>query len=370
MSWVRRFVLRWETGLAVLIALVTLVGQAVDHDLISSYNLQTTALNSVVLLCLAFGLAPVIMTSDIDLSVVGTLALVGVVMGDLFAHGVGTWLAVAIGLAIALLCGMVNGLLVVLLDLPALAVTLGTLGAYTGGSFLILKGLAITTFPSVIVSLGSSNVTGTQIPVPIVVLAVIGVALTYLIHFTVFGKSVFAVGGNRRAALFSGIPVDRVRILTFLVSGLLAGVAGLLFLGNYQTAQAGMGASELLPAVTAVILGGVSAYGGTGTIPGVALAAVLLALLQSALGLHGLSGEGQTMAVGALLIIAIGTPPVTRSIRDWNRRRSARSSSVADALAGRREKGELLISPGEAGVQPPAGGSADLSLGGLYETKA
>lgn len=345
MSWARRYLLRWEIGLVVLIAVVVILGQAADHDLISSYNLQTTALNSVVLLCLAFGLAPVIMTSDIDLSVVGTLALVGVTIGDLFANGVATWLAVAIGLAIALLCGVVNGLLVVMFDLPALAVTLGTLGAYTGASFLILKGLAITTFPSVIVSLGSANVTGTQIPVPVVVLAVIAILLTYLMHFTVFGKSVFAVGGNRRAALFSGIAVNRVRIVTFVISGFLAGVAGLLFLGNYETAQAGMGASELLPAVTAVILGGVSAYGGTGTIPGVALAAVLLALLQSALGLHGWSGEGQTMAIGGMLIIAIGTPPVARSVRDWSRRRSARTAQGADSFASRLEKGEMLSQP-------------------------
>jgi len=333
MSNVRRYLVNWEAGLIVLIFVVLIGGQAIDHDLISSFNLQTTALNNVVLLCLAFGLAPVIMTSDIDLSVVGTLALSGVVMGDLFAHGMNTWLAVAIGLVIALLCGLINGVLVVLFDLPALAVTLGTMGAYTGVSFLILKGLAITTFPNVIVSIGSSNITGTQIPFAVGVLAVIGVVMTYLLHFTAFGRSVFAIGGNRRAALYSGISVNRIRITTFVISGFLAGVAGLLFLGNYQTAQAGMGASELLPAVTAVILGGVSAYGGTGTVPGVALAAILLALLQSALGLHGLSGEGQTMAIGILLIIAIGTPSLARLIQDWKRRRQPIVSKIATSGA-------------------------------------
>jgi len=337
MSNVRRYVVNWEAGLIVLIVVVLVGGQAVDHDLISSFNLQTTALNNVVLLCLAFGLAPVIMTSDIDLSVVGTLALSGVVMGDLFAHGMNTWLAVAIGLVIALVCGLINGVLVVLFDLPALAVTLGTMGAYTGVSFLILKGLAITTFPNVIVSIGSSNITGTQIPFAVGVLAVIGVVMTYLLHFTAFGRSVFAIGGNRKAALYSGISVNRIRITTFVISGFLAGVAGLLFLGNYQTAQAGMGASELLPAVTAVILGGVSAYGGTGTVPGVALAAVLLALLQSALGLHGLSGEGQTMAIGILLIVAIGTPSLARLFQDWKRRRQPIVSKIATSGASANE---------------------------------
>jgi rhamnose transport system permease protein len=337
MANVRRYLVNWEAGLIVLIFVVLIGGQAVDHDLISSFNLQTTALNNVVLLCLAFGLTPVIMTSDIDLSVVGTLALTGVVMGDLFSHGMNTWLAVAIGLVIALLCGLINGVLVVLFDLPALAVTLGTMGAYTGVSFLILKGLAITTFPNVIVSIGSSNITGTQIPFAVGVLAVIGVVMTYLLHFTAFGRSVFAIGGNRKAALYSGISVNRIRITTFVISGFLAGVAGLLFLGNYQTAQAGMGASELLPAVTAVILGGVSAYGGTGTVPGVALAAILLALLQSALGLHGLSGEGQTMAIGILLIIAIGTPSLARLVQDWKRRRQPTVSKIATSGASAGE---------------------------------
>src|SRR5665213_2562470 len=340
MTNVRKLLVRWEVGLVVLIVVVMIGGQWADGDLISSFNLQTTALNSVVLLCLAIGLAPVIMTSDIDLSVVGILALAGVAMGDLMSHGMNTWLAIVIGLSIALVCGLVNGLLVVLFDLPALAVTLGTMGAYTGISFLILKGLAITTFPSVVVTLGSSNLTGTQIPIAVIVIIIIAIIMTYLVHGTVFGRSVFAVGGNRKAALYSGIPVNRVRILTFVISGFLAGFAGLLFLGNYQTAQAGMGASQLLPAITAVILGGVSAYGGTGTIPGVVLAAALLAILQSALGLHNFSGEGQTMAVGFLLIIAIGLPPITHKYQDWKRRRGDRNMEFAGASASSGEEGE------------------------------
>jgi ribose/xylose/arabinose/galactoside ABC-type transport system permease subunit len=120
----------------------------------------------------------------------------------------------------------------------------------------------------------------------------------------------------------------------------MAGVAGLLFLGNYQTAQAGMGSTELLPAVTAVILGGVSAYGGTGTILGVVLAAVLLALLQSALGLHNFSGEGQTMAIGVLLIIAIGLPPMVSNYHDWRRRRASGRLKFASASSSNSEEGK------------------------------
>jgi len=334
MARARQLLLSWEAGLIVLIVLIAVVGQAADHDLISSFNIQTTTLNNVILLCLALGVAPVIVTGDIDLSIVGTLALSGVVMGDLMSHHWEVWLAISIGMVIALLCGLINGLIVVLFDLPALAVTLGTMGAYTGISFLILGGLAITTFPNVVVSLGSSNLTGTQIPFSAVVVLAVALIMGYLVHFTTWGKSLFAVGGSRKAALFSGIAVNRVRMTTFVISGFLAGLAGLLFLGNYETAQAGMGASELLPAITAVILGGVSAYGGTGTIPGVVLAAILLALLQSALGLHGFSGEGQTMAIGFLLIVAIGLPPIARSVGEWWRRRHGGLIEIASANAG------------------------------------
>jgi rhamnose transport system permease protein len=315
-----RPLVRWDVGLIALALLVVVVGDASDSALLSSYNLQTTALNSTVLVLLAFGLAPVIMAADIDLSVVGTLSLAGVFMAKLWSSGLNIWLAAFLALLVSLLCGLVNGLIVVLLDLPALAVTLGTLGAYTGVSFLVLKGAAVINFPSALVTLGSGNIRGTPLPIALVVVVGLGLVLTYVVHGTKFGKSIFAIGGNRRAALFSGIAVNQARIAAFVISGLFAGIAAVFYLGNYDTAQAGMASDQLLPAVTAVILGGVSAYGGTGTVPGVFVAAALLALLQSALGLHGLSGEGQTIAVGLLLVIAIGAGSLFRSVGALRRR--------------------------------------------------
>jgi rhamnose transport system permease protein len=339
MTNARRIFARWEVGLVALALVVVLTGDLTNGALLSSYNLQTTALNSIVLLCLALGLAPVIMASDIDLSVVGTLSLAGVFMARLWSGGIDIWVAAGLGLLVGLACGLVNGLIVVLLDLPALAVTLGTLGAYTGVSFLILKGNAIINFPSALVTLGSSNITGTPVPISLVVVIGLGMVLTYIIHGTRFGKSLFAVGGSRRAALFSGIAVNQVRIMAFVVSGLFAGIAAVFYLGNYDTAQAGMASDQLLPAVTAVILGGVSAYGGTGTVPGVAVAAALLALLQSALGLHGLSGEGQTIAVGVLLVIAMGAGSFLRSVSGLRSRavgqtRLDTAPAVADRSGG------------------------------------
>ncbi len=315
-----RQALRWESGLLLLLALVLIVGQASTGELLSSYNLQTTALNNIVLLFLALAVTPVIITGDIDISIAGTLSLCGVFTARLWTSGVEIWVAVLLALVLGAVCGLVNGILVVAFDLPALAVTLGTMGAYTGASFLILQGNAITNFPSALVALGSGNLTGTPIPISVVVVAAVALGLTYVVHFTKNGKSLFAIGGSRRAALFSGIPVNRVRVTSFVIAGLLSAVAAIFYLGNYDTAQAGIASDQLLPAITAVILGGVSAYGGTGTVPGVAVAAVLLAFLQAALGLHGLSGEGQTIAVGILLVVAIGGGEGIRAIGAARRR--------------------------------------------------
>jgi rhamnose transport system permease protein len=193
-------------------------------------------------------------------------------------------------------------------------VTLGTMGAYTGVAFLILKGEAVTNFPLGLVNLGSGLVPGTQIPISTAVVLGLALALTFVVHGTAFGRALFAVGGGRQAALFSGIAVTRTRFVAFVISGVFSGIAGVFYLGNYNTAQATIASDQLLPAITAVILGGVSAYGGTGTIPGVVIAVVLLALLQGALGLAGVSGEAQTIAVGVLLIVAIGGGVVVRAL--------------------------------------------------------
>ena len=297
---------RWETGLLVLLAIVVVVGQMISSNLLSIYNLQTIALNNTVLALLALGVAPVIIAADIDISIASMLALCGVFMAKLWTGGMDIWLAALCAIGLGGVLGLINGLFVVLLELPALAVTLGTMGAYTGIAFLILKGAAITNFPFGLIKLGSATIGGTQIEISTAVVVGLLLALTFLVHFTSYGRALFAVGAGRQAALFSGIAVTRTRLIAFVISGLFSAIAAVFYLGNYDTAQATIANDQLLPAITAVILGGVSAYGGTGTIPGVAIAVILLAMLEGALGLAGVSGQAQTIAVGALLIIAIG----------------------------------------------------------------
>lgn len=322
---VRRMPFGWEAGLIVLAVIMIIGGQLYTGGLmLSGYNLETTATNSAVVACLALAVAPVIIAGDIDISIAATLSLSGVFIARTWEAGLNIWVAVVLGLVLGALLGLINGIAVVLLDLPALAVTLGTMGAYAGASLLVLQGKAVSGFPSSLLALGTDNLPGTPVPVAAAITVVIAALLGLLVHWTRFGKSLFAIGGNRRAALFSGIAVSRARILAFVLAGTVSAMAGVLYLADYNTAIASMASDQLLPAITAVILGGVSAYGGTGTIPGVALAIVLLALLQEALGLHGLSGEGQTIAVGVLLVIVMGARAGIGSLSQLRHRMAAR----------------------------------------------
>ncbi len=329
-----RHLTRWESGLLVLIAIVIVVGQTINSNLLSTYDLQTIALNSTVLACLAFGVAPVIIAADIDISIAAMLALCGVFMAKMWSGGMDIWIAALLAIGLGAVLGLVNGLFVVLLGLPSLAVTLGTMGAYTGIAFLILKGAAIINFPIGLVKLGSGTIGNSQFEISTTIVLGLMLVLTFVVHATSFGRALFAVGAGRQAALFSGIAVTRTRLIAFVISGLFAALAAIFYLGNYDTAQATIASDQLLPAITAVILGGVSAYGGTGTIPGVALAVILLALLEGALGLAGVSGQAQTIAVGVLLIIAIGAGTLIQVLSNLRRRSGAARAGEKAAAPG------------------------------------
>lgn len=319
MSEILRRSMRWEAGLCLLIILVTAGSALLSSDFLTPFNLQTMALSATVLGFLALGVAPVIMAGDIDISIASTLALCGVVLAVSWQNGMNIWAASVIAIALGVVLGFINGLLIVLLELPSLAITLGTLGAYSGIAFLILQGKAVTNFPDALVNLGQGGLFGSLFPIASAAVLLAGVLLTFVIHGTTFGKAVFAIGGNRQAARYSGIAVTRIRIFLFAISGGVAGLASIFYLGNFNTARADMASDQVLPAVTVAILGGVSAYGGKGTIPGVVLALILLSVLEAGLGVLGWSGQEQTISVGILLIFAIGSGHVIRSAHRWTR---------------------------------------------------
>ncbi|MBD0347784.1 MAG: ABC transporter permease [Thermoleophilia bacterium] len=312
----RRAVARWEFVLVLLILAAGAWSTTQSPFFLDADNLLDLMKPYIFIGLMALGLTLVVIAGDIDISVASTLAVSVVVFADVWDHGLNIWLACIVGLLVGTGLGIVNGVLVGLLNLPSLAVTLGTLAAYRGVAFVILGGGGITGFPSDYTRLGIGYLGSSIVPLGLAFFVAVAAAFAVLLHATRFGRYVYAIGSNREAARFSGIPVDRVRVTLFAISGLMAAAGGLVYASYFATARADAATVALLDVVAAVVLGGVNIFGGSGTILGVFLAVVLIAVLRNGMGLANIGGETQSIAIGALLLGAILVGNVMRAGRE------------------------------------------------------
>src|SRR3954464_10703686 len=200
-------------------------------------------------------------------------------------------------------CGAVNGLRVTRFGLPSLAVTIGTLALFRGLAFVVIGDESVTDFPRVWTDRAFGNFAGTFIPDTMVLFAILAIAFGVLLHATPFGRSIYAIGANEEASYFSGLRVKRIKLSLFVLSGMIAALAGVVISLRNSTAAANVGLGFELTAVTAVLLGGVSIFGGRGTIVGVILALLLLGGIQKALLLsESISSYWIQIVTGALLV--------------------------------------------------------------------
>jgi len=314
-----RALVRWETLLVVAIVAVGIWSVTLSPFFLRRANLLDLVTPYVFIGLMAFGLTFVVITGEIDISVASTLAASIVSFAQIFAAGVNVWAAALIGLCIAGGLGLVNGVLVGVLNLPSLAVTLGTMAAYSGLAFVILSGEGVATFPAGFTKFGGGYLASNELPIALLVMLGFAAGLGILLHRTRFGRYLFAIGSNREAARLSGIPVTRVRVTVFVISGLMAGIAGLVYVGYFGSARADAAQLSLLDIVTAVVLGGVGIFGGTGSMPGVLLALVLVAEVRNGMQLANLSGQLQNIVIGVLLLAAIVAGNVIAGARTGSR---------------------------------------------------
>ena len=298
---------RWEALLLVLIVAVGYWCTTLSPVFLTRVNLLDLVTPYVFIGLLAFGLTFVVVAGEIDISVCSTMAVSAVAFAEIWQHGTNVWVSAVLGLAVATLLGLINGLLIGVLNLPSLAVTLGTLAAYRGLAYVILESEARSGFPEGFTNIGGGyRFVDGELPNALLVLIGFALVLSLLLHATRFGRYVYAIGSNREAARFSGIPVTRVRVSVFALSGLMAGFAGIVYLGFFGSVQADAASgSELIDVVTAVVLGGVDIFGGAGSILGVLLALILVAELRNGMQLDNLHGATQDMVIGGLLLAAI-----------------------------------------------------------------
>ena len=312
--FVGRLLARWEVLLVIAIIGVGIWSTTLSPFFFVRANLLDLLTPYAFIGLMAFGLAFVVIAGEIDISVASILAVSVVCFSQFYEAGLNVWLALVAGLVVATALGTINGVLVGIFDLPSLAITLGTLAAYQGLAYVILPGEGVALFPESVTKFGGGY-WHVELPIALIVLVAFAVALGFVLHATRYGRYLYTIGSNREAARFAGVPVARVRVTVFALSGFMAGIAGIVYLGYFGSARADAGQGSLLDVVTAVVLGGVDIFGGSGSMLGVFLALVLVAELRNGMQLANISGDTQNIVIGALLLTAIVLGNLTSAIQ-------------------------------------------------------
>jgi rhamnose transport system permease protein len=303
----RLFVVR-ELGIALALVLLVGVTFAVNTRFLSAQNVKDLLLGSTILAILAVGQAIVIITRNVDLSVGSILGLAAFATGAMFqsAPGLPIPVALLIGIGLGALCGAVNGGLIAAARVPALVVTLGTLYVFRGIDYTWATGKQINAadMPPGFLRLGTATLLGVPVLALFAVVVLIGAGL--FLRWYRSGRELYAIGSDPDAARLYGIPVGRRVFWAFVTSGALAGLAGVLHAARFGTIDANAGLGQELNVVAAVVVGGVAIFGGSGSVYGAALGAVLLTTIGSALPVLGINPFWQRAAVGVLILAAIG----------------------------------------------------------------
>jgi ribose transport system permease protein len=307
--------------LAILLITFEVWAHTVYHDtfLLNPFNIGSIAVFTVTPLLLALGQTFVIISGGIDLSVGFTMGLSAVVTAHVFNWGtsfgspmLSLVLAVSAGLAVAVIPGLINGLLIADLRVPPFIGTLGMYGVTRGVAYLLARGTTVPVNGSVLASIGNGNVGG----FPTVVLLTIGIVLGmhYLLSHTRFGQHTYAIGGNVQAALRAGINVRNNTIALYILSSLSAACAGILYTAKFSAGAAQAGEPVLLDSIAAVVIGGASLFGGSGTIVGTVIGALIIAVIQYGLVFVNVEPFWQFVAVGVVIIISVLVDQVQKQV--------------------------------------------------------
>ena len=252
---------------------------------------------------MAVGQALVLITAGVDLSVGSVLGLSGVITAVLLNHVSNIFVGILAGVTAGIVCGALNGLLITRAQLPPFIATLAMMSVARGLAFGLTGGETIRNLPADFLTIGQGEIL--SIPVPILVMVIIAIIAGYLLKSTTWGRYVYAIGGNEEAAHFSGVNVKKVKLIVYLLCGLTAGIAGVLFTSRFGVGQSTAGLGYELDVVAAAVIGGVSLSGGRGTILGAIIGSLLMGILRNGLVLLNVSEYWQEVAIGLVIIMAV-----------------------------------------------------------------
>ena len=306
----------WEAILALLLLIAVAGGTLLNKDFLTTDNWANLLANFVEIALMALPLSLIVITGEIDLSVASMLGLSSSLLGLLWDAKVPVALAIVVCLLVGALCGALNGFLIVRFHLPSLAVTIGTLALFRGFAYILLGDKAVADFPPEYIAFGIGVVPYTFIPAPFALFIILAVVFWVVLHHTTLGRSLYAIGGNQTAALFSGINLSRLKMLLFVTSGMISALAGIVFTFRFSSSRADNGTGFELSAIAAVFLGGVTVQGGKGTVTGVVLSLLLIGIINNVLTLADVSNEILRIVTGSLLIVSVLLPNVIASTRE------------------------------------------------------
>ncbi|TWI65467.1 rhamnose transport system permease protein [Pseudoduganella lurida] len=302
---------KWETLLALLFIVAFVINGALVPNFLDPYNLADGTFNFSEKALIALPMALLIICREIDISVAGILALSSVAMGLANQAGFPPATLLLVALATGTLCGALNGVLVTRFGLPAIVVTIGTVSLYRGLASVVLGDKAFTGYPQLMSDWGQGYFFD-FIPREFIVLLVFAAVFAFVLHATRWGRRIYAIGNNPIAARFSGIEVNQYRLVLFMLTGAMAGLAAFLLTGRIGSTRPNIAMGWELEAITMVILGGVSIAGGAGTIGGVMLAVLTLGTVTYGLSLANIPGIYMTIVIGLLLLVTIALPRLLR----------------------------------------------------------
>lgn len=289
-------------ALIILMAVITII----NSNFLTANNLLNLLLQVTSNALIAFGMTFVILTGGIDLSVGSILALSSALTAGLLGSGMPVTLTILISLILGCILGMMNGLLISYGKLAPFIVTLATMTIFRGATLVYTNGNPITKGLSdtfLFQFLGQGYIVG--IPFPVIIMFIVFIVLYVLLHKTAFGKSVYAIGGNEKAAYISGVKLNKVKIIIYSISGIMASISGLIITSRLSSAQPTAGASYEMDAIAAVVLGGTSLSGGKGRILGTLIGALIIGVLNNGLNIIGVSAFWQQVVKGVVILIAV-----------------------------------------------------------------
>lgn len=323
-----------ELGITAVLIVIAIILALMSPNFFSVSNVFTLLLNTVNIGLMGLGETFVLLTGGIDLSVGSVLALSGVVSALLFNANLPWWAASLGGVASGSLIGLLNGIVIRYTRVPPFIATFASLGIASSIPLIVTQAQPIPIFNQAFGVMGQGYVLGV-VPVAVIILVAIAIIAHIVLSQTVFGIHIYALGGNRESARLAGIRTNRIEVLVYTISGTLAGISGVILASRlasgYPTAGSG---SELFEAISAAVVGGVSLFGGIGSIPGAFVGALVIGTLTDGMNILDVNTYWQPLVIGVVILIAVTVDTLRADgryrLRNWLGR-----------LAGRRAQGAL-----------------------------